>query len=45
MLLRALGETRCRACQWSKQSAPEGRDGDASLSDDVAAALAKRFGR
>ena len=45
MLLRALGETRCRECEWSKQSAPEGREGDSSLSDDVAAALAKRFGR
>jgi DNA-directed RNA polymerase subunit RPC12/RpoP len=45
MLLRALGETRCRQCSWSKQSSPEAKDGDVSLSDDVAAALAKRFGR
>jgi predicted amidophosphoribosyltransferase len=45
MLLRALGETRCRECAWSKQSSPQGSNADGSLSDEVAAALAKRFGR
>ena len=45
MLLRALGETRCRECSWTKLSLPQGRAGDGSLSDEVAAALARRFGR
>lgn len=43
MLVRALGETRCRACSFTKpaESAPRLRDG--SLADDVAAALRRRF--
>jgi hypothetical protein len=45
MLLRALGETRCRECSWTRQVAPAGKGGDGSLSDEVAAALARRFGR
>ena len=45
MLVRALGETRCRDCSWTKRSdGPETRS-DGNLADDVAAALARRFGR
>jgi DNA-directed RNA polymerase subunit RPC12/RpoP len=44
MLLRALGETRCRACSWTKHAAPAGRAGDSALADEVAAALRRRFG-
>jgi hypothetical protein len=44
MLLRALGETRCRQCSFVKQaSRTTERGGDGSLSDDVAAALRRRF--
>ena len=46
MLVRALGETRCRQCTWVKQSDRATRPGgDGSLSDDVEAALRRRFGR
>jgi hypothetical protein len=45
MLVRVLGETRCRECGWTRQgggtSAPVT---DHALADDVAAALRKRFG-
>jgi hypothetical protein len=45
MLVRALGETRCRECSFAKQAGPpEPRQGDSRLSDDVAAALRRRFG-
>jgi hypothetical protein len=46
MLVRALGETRCRQCTWVKRSAQAtGSGGDGSLSDDVEAALRRRFDR
>lgn len=43
MLVRALGETRCRQCSFAKpaESLPRSRDG--SLADEVAAALRRRF--
>src|SRR5690242_2663010 len=45
MLVRALGETRCRTCGWAKEALPdEGRSGDSTLADEVAAALRRRFG-
>ena len=44
MLVRQLGETRCRQCTWTKQTHGEGRGADAGLSDEVAAALRRRFG-
>jgi hypothetical protein len=45
MLVRALGETRCRECSFAKQAgAPEPGQGDSRLSDDVAAALRRHFG-
>jgi len=44
MLVRALGETRCRQCSWTKQAGAARRGEDVSLSDDVAAALRRRFG-
>jgi hypothetical protein len=45
MLVRALGETRCRACSWEKRTDPEAAPaGDGSLSSDVAEALRRRFG-
>jgi len=44
MLARALGETRCRECSWTKQVSPAaGRDADDTLSHDVAAALRRKF--
>ena len=43
MLLRALGETRCRACSFVKQVTGRERTADASLAEDVAAALRRRF--
>jgi DNA-directed RNA polymerase subunit RPC12/RpoP len=45
MLVRALGETRCRECAWSKQADVSGGGGDRRLADEVAAALQRRFGR
>ena len=45
MLVRALGETRCRECAWTKSALPRARQDDGSLADDVAAALQRRFGR
>jgi DNA-directed RNA polymerase subunit M/transcription elongation factor TFIIS len=45
MLVRALGETRCRECAWAKSAAPRRKDTDSTLADDVAAALQRRFGR
>lgn len=45
MLLRALGETRCRECSFTKQAGrEEPRSADDTLSADVAAALRRRFG-
>jgi hypothetical protein len=45
MLVRALGETRCRACSWTRQAEPEPESrGADQLADDVAAALERRFG-
>lgn len=44
MLVRALGETRCRACSFAKQSTVDLRRGpDSALADEVAAALRRRF--
>lgn len=43
MLVRALGETRCRACSFVKQATGKVRNADATLADDVAAALRRRF--
>lgn len=43
MLVRALGETRCRACTFVKQAAGKSRSADSRLADDVAAALKRRF--
>ncbi|MDQ1697411.1 MAG: hypothetical protein QOJ03_2764 [Frankiaceae bacterium] len=44
MLLRALGETRCRECSFTKQTLrASGEHADAGLADDVAAALRRRF--
>jgi DNA-directed RNA polymerase subunit RPC12/RpoP len=44
MLLRALGETRCRECSFTKQAVRQsGEPADTTLSDDVAAALRRRF--
>jgi hypothetical protein len=45
MLLRALGETRCRQCSWTKQATRRSGPGDTTLSDEVAAALRRRFGQ
>ena len=45
MLVRALGETRCRACSFTKEASRSGgRRDDSDLSADVAAALRRRFG-
>jgi hypothetical protein len=44
MLVRALGETRCRQCSWAKPSSGGAARADGSLADDVAAALQRRFG-
>ena len=44
MLVRALGETRCRQCSFAKSVAPGDRhSADTSLADEVAAALRRRF--
>ena len=44
MLVRALGETRCRECSFTKaQVRVTQRSGDSSLADEVAAALRRRF--
>ena len=45
MLVRALGETRCRQCDWAKPAAAAGSAADGSLAEEVAAALQRRFGR
>src|SRR4051794_495923 len=45
MLVRALGETRCRACSWTKAVAPAGgRGAGDTLSPDGAAAFRRWFG-
>src|SRR4051812_11568436 len=44
MLVRQLGETRCRQCAWTKQASADRAGGsDSTLSDEVAAALRRRF--
>jgi hypothetical protein len=45
MLLRALGETRCRSCGHVKPAVRRagGVRGDSSLADEVEAALRRRF--
>lgn len=43
MLVRALGETRCRECAFVKQVTGKSRDADSALADEVAAALRRRF--
>jgi hypothetical protein len=43
MLLRALGETRCRACSHAKLADGAGGTADRRLADEVAAALRRRF--
>jgi DNA-directed RNA polymerase subunit RPC12/RpoP len=45
MLLRALGETRCRQCSWTKAAAPAGGLTKGTLAEDVEAALRRRFER
>jgi hypothetical protein len=46
MLVRALGQTRCRQCAWTKDAGAEPeREVSDSLAKDVAAALRRRFGR
>ena len=45
MLVRALGETRCRACSWTKEASGAAPRADGSLAQDVEAALQRRFGR
>jgi len=45
MLLRALGETRCRQCGWSKAAAGALGEGDGSLAAEVEAALRRQFDR
>jgi hypothetical protein len=54
MLVRALGETRCRSCAWTKATVATPAPGQApatappapgALADDVAEALRRRFGR
>jgi ribosomal protein L37AE/L43A len=44
MLVRALGETRCRACGAVSAGAGGATPADETLAGDVSAALAKRFG-
>jgi len=45
MLLRSLGETRCRQCSHVKTAAPAASArSDESLSSEVADALRRRFG-
>lgn len=45
MLVRVLGETRCRQCSWTRHGPrPRIDGGDGTLSDEVAAALRRRFG-
>jgi hypothetical protein len=43
MLLRALGETRCRACAHTKVADGAATTSDNRLADEVAAALRRRF--
>jgi predicted amidophosphoribosyltransferase len=45
MLVRALGETRCRACGWTKEAAGTAVRDDGRLAADVEAALRRRFDR
>ncbi|MBV9098335.1 MAG: hypothetical protein JO079_09780 [Frankiaceae bacterium] len=45
MLLRALGETRCRQCGWAKEAAGGDGPGDGTLAADVEAALRRQFER
>ena len=45
MLVRALGETRCRACSWTKPGGAVPPRSDGTLADEVEQALQRRFGR
>ena len=45
MLVRALLETRCRQCSWTKPGGPPQARSDGTLADEVAQALERRFGR
>jgi len=45
MLVRALGETRCRACGWAKAATGAAGAGDGTLAADVEAALRRQFER
>ena len=45
MLLRALGETRCRECGWTKAAAAASGNADGTLAADVEAALRRQFDR
>jgi uncharacterized Zn finger protein (UPF0148 family) len=46
MLVRALGETRCRQCGWTKAAArADASQADGSLAADVEAALRRQFER
>ena len=44
MLVRALGETRCRQCSWTRPASSGTPRSDGALAEDVAAALQRRFG-
>jgi hypothetical protein len=44
MLVRMLGETRCRACQHARSAVPDPGPGpDSALAGEVAEALRRRF--
>ena len=45
MLVRALGETRCRQCGWAKAASGPAGDVDGSLAAEVEAALRRQFDR
>jgi hypothetical protein len=45
LLVRALGETRCRQCEWTKPAPSDTSRSDGALADEVAAALQRRFDR
>ncbi len=45
MLVRALGETRCRECGWTKAAAGGSGNADGSLAAEVEAALRRQFER
>jgi hypothetical protein len=44
-LVRALGETRCRECGWTKAAAGSAGHADGSLAAEVESALRRQFDR